>query len=441
MLIFKINNICVRPDQVDFQTILGEAHGRAERPLCLCRPQGVPVYIAQLEKQFIVKRMPGSGFDHHPECGSYQPPASVSGLGEVMDAVDEDLETGQTTLRLAFQLSHSSGKARPPVAGKEKASVVADRPRLTLRGFLHYLWEEGGLSRWNGTAGTVPRSWFAVRKSLLEAADRKDAKSRSLTSMLYIPETFIIEKKDEIAARRRALFASIASTGTTKKLLLAIGELKDYTDSRFGTKVVLKHLPDCFFFCNEDLGKKIEKRFGSLLQWRMADDRIRVMTVMTFGIGLSGVAQVEEISFMAVDSHWLPVESLIDLELTDDLIRADRRFRKCLRYNLRGSVPLATALLTDCQPKPVAMHLVSGDADDAYLTQLTSLLRKDEVPSWIWNEGAARPALPALFGFIGMQLERTDGAADGPPLGEQSAEGDRGLDELGIEPGGDDEDG
>jgi hypothetical protein len=78
------------------------------------------------------------------------------------------------------------------------------------------------------------RGWYTNRKYLLLAAEHKTAKGANLAGMLYIPEAFSVEKKDEIAQRRAARMVSIAATGAgARKLMLVIGEIKELTLARY----------------------------------------------------------------------------------------------------------------------------------------------------------------------------------------------------------------
>jgi hypothetical protein len=49
------------------------------------------MYVAR-HRQFVVKRMPGTGKQHQPRCASYEPDAQQSGLGELMgEAIVESI--------------------------------------------------------------------------------------------------------------------------------------------------------------------------------------------------------------------------------------------------------------------------------------------------------------------------------------------------------------
>ena len=46
---------------------LARVYGSPERPRCMCVPGGVEMYIAK-HAEYVVKRMPDTGNQHHPTC-------------------------------------------------------------------------------------------------------------------------------------------------------------------------------------------------------------------------------------------------------------------------------------------------------------------------------------------------------------------------------------
>jgi hypothetical protein len=127
------------------------------------------MYVARLGEGYIVKRMPDTGSHHAPDCPSYEPPAEFSGLGQVLgSAITEDPATGETTLKLDFPLTKMPGRSTIPPTGGEGDSVSSTGTKLSLRGLLHYLWDQAELTRWHpGFAGK--RTWATVRRHLLQA--------------------------------------------------------------------------------------------------------------------------------------------------------------------------------------------------------------------------------------------------------------------------------
>ena len=155
------------------------------------------MYVARLagaNEGYIVKRMPNTGSHHAPDCTSYEPPPESSGLGQVHgSAITEDPATGETTLKLDFSMSKIAGRSAMPAASGDGDSVASSGTKLSLRGLLHYLWDQAELTRWQpGFAGR--RTWGTVRKHLLLAAENKIARGDSLRSRLYIPEVFSVDR-------------------------------------------------------------------------------------------------------------------------------------------------------------------------------------------------------------------------------------------------------
>ena len=149
-----------------FAEAIADAHAAHQRPRCMCLVDGAEMYVARLGDGYIVKRMPDTGRRHAPDCPSYEPPAEFSGLGQVLgSAITEDPATGETTLKLDFALARLPGRSTMPPAGGESDSVSSAGTRLSLRGLLHYLWDQAELTRWHpGFAGK--RSWQPCAGSL-----------------------------------------------------------------------------------------------------------------------------------------------------------------------------------------------------------------------------------------------------------------------------------
>ncbi|GAA4127503.1 hypothetical protein GCM10022215_38030 [Nocardioides fonticola] len=60
-------------NSADVQQLLAAAHSDRIRPLCLCRPDGVAMYVAKIgPEKYVIKRMPDSGLAHTHRCTSRQ---------------------------------------------------------------------------------------------------------------------------------------------------------------------------------------------------------------------------------------------------------------------------------------------------------------------------------------------------------------------------------
>jgi len=376
-----------------FADAIADAHAAHQRPRCLCQAEGVEMYVARLGEGYIVKRMPDTGRHHAPDCPSYEPPAEFSGLGQVLgSAITEDPATGETTLKLDFPLTKMPGRSQLPPAGGDSDSVSSDGAKLSLRSLLHYLWDQAELTRWHpGFAGK--RTWGTVRKHLLLAAEDKVARGDSLHSRLYIPEVFSVEQRDAINARRISLWSrAVAVPGKQQQLLLTIAEIKEIVPARYGYKAVVKHVPDQAFALDEQIYRRLARRFErELALWGAADD-IHMVMIATFSIAAAGIPTIVELSLMPATRHWLPVEDGFEKQLVDRLVVDGRSFVKGLRYNLRAGSEIASATLTDCEDSAPLLFVDHSGIEGSGLKRHTG---DPSIPVWLWNPSCeAMPSLP-----------------------------------------------
>ena len=376
-----------------FAEAVADSHAAHQRPRCMCLVEGIEMYVARLGDGYIVKRMPDTGSQHAPGCPSYQPPAESSGLGQVLgSAITEDPATGETNLRLDFSMSKIAGRTAMPTAGGDSDSVASSGTKLSLRGLLHYLWDQAELTRWQpGFAGR--RTWSTVRKHLLQAAENKIARGDSLRTRLYIPEAFSVEQRDAINARRVAQWSqAIAAPGKPQHLMLLIAEVKEIVPARYGFKAVVKHVPDQAVALDEQLYRRLGRRFDSALAlWGAADD-IHMVMIATFSVAAVGIPTIVELSLMPVTRHWLPVEDGYEKQLIERLVADGRSFVKGLRYNLGAEGALASATLTDCEGSAPLLFVVhAGIEDNGRYLQVCD----PSLPVWQWSPShEAMPALP-----------------------------------------------
>jgi Protein of unknown function (DUF1173) len=236
-----------------------------------------------------------------------------------------------------------------------------------------------------------------VRKHLLQAAENKIARGDALLSRLYIPESFAVDQRDVINARRLAQWSHLMPiAGRPQPLMLLIGEVKEIVPARYGFKAVVKHVPDQAFVIDEPLYRRLERRFtGELSLWGAAE-QLHMVMIATFQVGLSGIPAVTALSLMPVTAQWLPVEDAFEKQLVEKLVADGRSFTKGLRYNLPPSQPLATATLADCAAPPPMLFIAprAGHSGDA-IAALSALVGAEHAPGWMWHPGVeAMPPLP-----------------------------------------------
>ena len=102
---YRVLGKVVTGGQDDLQAVLGAAYARKERVLCECRRhEELPLYISHRHDRYVLARWPGSGARHATACDHYEAPDFLTGMAQVRgNAVIDDEDTGETTLKLAFR--------------------------------------------------------------------------------------------------------------------------------------------------------------------------------------------------------------------------------------------------------------------------------------------------------------------------------------------------
>ena len=354
------------------------------------------MYIAQIGGQYIVKRMPLSGSEHDPSCPSYEPPDELSGLGVLMgSAIHVDPESGMSALKVGFSLMKIGTRAAPSPGINTTDTIVGDTKKLSLRSLLHYLWHQAELTAWTSRwAGK--RHWWNIRWHLIEAAGQMMVKGGTLSEILFIPEPFRATDKSAIEQRRNAaLVPALPPKSGPRKLMILVGEVKDFAPTRSGHRLVVKHLPDFPLMLDEGLYRRLQRRFENELALWGVDDASHLIAIATFGLSPAGLAVVEDMALMVVAENWVPYESAYEKKLVDALAKSRERSVKGLRYNLSAEKPTAAAVLQR-PSQPVALYVVPPSADGVYQEALDDLIAsRPEIDVWIWRTSEGdMPSLP-----------------------------------------------
>lgn len=373
------------------QEALGRAKVQRLRPLCLCQSPGVEMYIAAAGNNLIVKRMPGTAAAHDHRCHSWLPPGELSGYGAVAEqSIIDNPADGTTALRLGFSLSKTGNRAAPEPSDSPSDTVRSDGSKLSLRAVLHYLWDEAELTTWHsGFAGH--RSWAVVHQRLRAAVDGKLVRKNPLATSLFVPEPFSADRKTAIEQRRiKAWAPARRQPGTTTKLLIGVGEIKAIESASHGVKIQVRHQPGHPWFLDEDLYRKLTKRFATELElWQMTDaGEVRLLAICTFSVSQAGYANIEQLSLMTTDRNWLPFTDDADRALLSTALEEQRSFRKVLSYNGSSTTALASLVFTDTAPAIAAfIDRPAGEADGD--TSIAGL------PVWNWRTDEDMPDLPS----------------------------------------------
>jgi len=405
MSIYKIGDTTYAEDAPELQEALAAIYDSDARPLCMCMPQGVEMYISRFSK-YVVKRMPDTGHLHAPECDSFEVVDAETGRGlHATDAIQR-MEDGRLKIRLGFPLTRYDGKSVPHGVdgGSSSDAVEGNQGSLTIGALLHLLWHEAGFNKWSPKM-QGKRHWGLVRHFLLEAATDIDAKGGRLAEHLLVPEPFRRNRKDEMAER---LAQQLAKLDPPRKgvhpMLVLIGELKDLEDAPTGGRAVIKHLPTVTLHVSDDLMQKIKRHFGAAIEAVQTGDGAGLVMACTVRRAEDKYI-VDAATLMMVTRQWIPVENRFERAVADALVAADRSFIKLLRYGAPDRYAYANFVLRDTGEHPVHMDIVVDSKDGvAQAAKETRIARRAE-ETWVWRTGqtlhmpplppAAQPQRPA----------------------------------------------
>ena len=385
------------------QLALGQAQSARTPVHCGCSRGAPLMYIARIRDSLIAKRMPGTGFEHAPNCASFEAPEHLSGLSELQgSAIQEDPEQDQTLLKLDFALSKRTARGAMPEMGQGTATEAVSNPKkLGLTGLLHYLWQEAELTKWV-PAMEGKRWWGVVSSALRRAANGKSAKGFALSEALLIPEVFKADMKDVLTARRTHKLDSIVNRGGKGGALgILIAEYKSHTPTRLGSRFQFKHMADLGFFADADLSARFERVFKD--QLALADMVVdsKVIVIASFEQSKAGYPVLQQIAMMLVDQNWLPFEHTRELALIEAAVEQKRRFMRQLRYNLKSDALISSIVLSDLSA-PVACFVTPPSANTDVLTQTKTMVADTDYATWLWADQPMMPALPTEADVAGL---------------------------------------
>ena len=396
---FAIGGRVILSDDPQLHEALTRAYESPTRPRCLCTAGGVEMYVAR-HRQFVIKRMPGTGHLHHAVCPSFEPEASQSGLGELVGQAVIEAESGRVELRVGFAWERQDGRSALPGEPHGTGEVTQPRRRMSLRGLMHFLFERAGFNRWS-PAMEGKRNQGVLHKYLTEAAEDVLVKGGLLGDRLYVPEPFIEPRRSEAAQRRRVKLSILSPRDGHWPLAVVLGEFKRCDDTALGKRIWLRHMPDAPLLASNRLWERTARAFGPLFEARDADSgvAVRLLVAALIRARREQTYEVESVSMMLVSEHWIPVEGVHELPLIKALVAQRRRFVKPLRYDARSVAGFANALLTDAGPVAVPLHVLSPFMTEADRMTKERGIAAVGASAWVWSTERPMPALPTPRGL------------------------------------------
>lgn len=378
----------------ELQQLLAKAYAQKAQVLCECRKgTDLPLYISHRNDRYVLARWPGSGARHATACDHYEAPDYLTGMGQVRgSAILDDEASGETALKLGFPLSRGSARLAPAALTHDKPTVKSSGQKLSMRGLLHVLWDRAELTHWHPKMAGK-RSWFVVRRALLEAAASCRAKQEALPHVLFVPESFKLEEKEDIRARRRAALERVYRSRDA--MMVVVGEIKEILAAHGAERIVLRHVGDMPFVMDPDMARRFHKRFaGELALWQAQHggkgEQDHLVIAGSFARRREGTFDLIEVALMPVTAEWLPYETSDERYLIAKAVAERRRFVKGLRVNLDADTPIASLVLKDTGEDACAVHI--HDRDNEVAEPLEALLSGQGVAHQFWKEGEPLPA-------------------------------------------------
>jgi len=395
--VYLIRGRRVLADSPQLQDALADVYDTPERPRCMCVDGGVDMYVVKL-RQYVIKRMPGTGTRHHASCESYEPDYGQSGLGALMGEAVVQHAADLVELHIDFPFTLKAGRRPEPGAPGDSipSEVKVPKQRMSLRAVMHYLFERAAFNRWY-PAMLNKRNQQVLHKYLGMAAAEIRTKGMLLSERLLVPEAYSDSRRDQIFRDRRSQLQQLYPGGGSDetKLQLVVGEFKGVEDGPGGLRVWIKHMPDVPLSIDAKAWNTIRKRYEPWFHAASADLPAKprlILGALVYARREHSYA-IETASCMLTTANWIPVEGSHELDLLDALTVQGRRFVKPLRYDAPTAGQFANVLLLDTGPEPTPLHVISGYADVRERKAKERLLSAN--PSlWVWNTAEAMPDLP-----------------------------------------------
>jgi len=331
----------VEQDPVAWSRLLESTRMARSQAWCLCRgePSELAMYVARHGNTLALKRAPGSGPKHHPNCPSYAEESTILNRSLHAHPAIERMDDGGLRIQIDVPLRTLKAPALPKAhsARNEQRLPGHTRKTLTLLGLLEVLWERAGLHRWHPQAG--PRLLGAVYRKLIEESFEVAVGRAAGADIIYIPDTRLDEpsmqrKVGDIKARFRAL-NSICKTGEVP-ILLMVGEVRALFDARYGSGMRLKGLPDsATIWLSRELAGDVSRRFEAPVR-RFLEGKSytgKIFCITGVQISSNGSLNATSCSFMETSGNFIPVDSRHELVFSDYLVENRRHFTKPLRFS------------------------------------------------------------------------------------------------------------
>jgi hypothetical protein len=363
-------------------------HKEKDHPLCLCRRQGIPLYIAKKQKYYLAK-MPGTGPQHALDCPLYEPELAHSGRRIYQhDAIIEQGE-GVTNVKIDTPLGI---RAQAPKSNQNNLSRKPNeehkthRAGIKLLGLLHLIWEKAGFNRWHPHM-EGHRSYRQIYKFIQQASEAIIVQNQPLLSHLYVPLPFRSNNAALIESDTTTLLEQLLiSPEGLQKRMLVIGMVKAFKYSKHGVGIKLAHAPFKYtFWMDTDTVQRYAQSYNPDLKKPKGD--VLVFVIMTVEKTAYDNFKVVRIASMDTTRNFIPIDSSYEGRVCDQLIHEKRMFIKPLRYDAKRDEVFPDFLLLDAHTEPVPMEIYGYSSPEYNQRKIEKIVQyeKSRLPYWYWD--------------------------------------------------------
>ena len=372
-------------DDAICQDALSRSRSMHSRAVCLCREDGVEMYVSLRGGALYLARLPGSAAKHHPTCPSF-------------DVVEEDTDSDRCLLIPAFPLKRHvpsldlNHKHEPCFAADGGVRSVKTETPTDLRLLLLHLWRSAGLNRWY-PAMRGRRNWSLIRYLLQKEALSILLKDVLLSDRLLLPEVFRSSEVESHKTLNIGLLETVLSANASssfRNLALVIGSIRSFHASKFGSRLQIRHLPEAVFYLDDGLSKKVTDHCSFELMGVGRDSKDEVMAILLVDKTGGGNYVISDCAMMRVSPEWLPLFSNNEKSLVEYLVASGRAF----------------LLPASLSPSPVAYLTDTGEKACPLFIGTSSLIH-DDLMEWTWDvlkhrQVTSAPVLPCVAANVAI---------------------------------------
>jgi len=353
------------------------------------------MYIAK-HRNFVIKRMPGTGPQHHASCDSFEDDSAQSGRGALLGSAIVSAADDLVDLRVDFPLTRAKGRTAPAMTDRLAADVTSAPRPMSMQALLQFLFEQAGFNRWS-PAMAGRRHQGVIQKYLYEVAAELRLKGKVLADRLYVPERFDETMMEQISARRRQRLSVLNSSGGGgHEMALVVGEFKDVIDSSGTMRIRIRHMADAPLTMEPKDWLRLQRKFCWMFDLKASEvgDQVRVIMCLLVYAKQEHVLHVDTATCMLTSRNWIPLDAAFEVDLVGKLTEEKRRFLKPLRYDASPSEAFPNFLLLDTGSVPTPLHVLSGFMSKAALAAKEKAIACSEPSPWVWQTTESMAPLP-----------------------------------------------